>query len=78
MRNHGMAEVRQSECREHSLVNADVRTGAPHTPAFIASEGRAAQFGVQRRLGVRLEKLRFGVIPKKVGPILITDELMCT
>jgi len=62
-----MAEVRQSECREHSLVYADVRNGAPHTPAFIASEGRAAQFGVQRRLGIRLEKLRFGVIPKKVG-----------
>ena len=52
MRNHGMAEVRQSECREHSLVYADVRTGAPHTPALIASEGRAAQFGVQRRLGL--------------------------
>jgi hypothetical protein len=28
-------------------------------------------------LGVRLEKLRFGVIHKKVSPILIVDELTC-
>ncbi len=33
---------------------------------------------VQKIFRVRLGILRFGGIHKKVGPILITDELMCT